>query len=102
MVIGKIGDDISPVSALFSYLVSRGTKLRAHFLWTDVSHLLKSKFVEEVRSAFTKAAKDYVGHSFRIEAKTAAATLGIRDSAIQILGRRKSSSYQLYIRTVPH
>ena len=39
VVIGKTGDDICPVSALFSYLVSRGTKLRAHSLWTDGSHL---------------------------------------------------------------
>ena len=69
VVIRKTGDDICPVSALFSYLVSRGTKLRAHSLWTDGSHLQKLKFVEEVRSALTKAAKDYVGHSFRIEAE---------------------------------
>ena len=105
VVIGKTGDDISPVSALLSYLVSRGTKPGALFLWANGSPLLKSKFVEEVRSALTKAglpAKDYAGHSLRIGAATTAATVGIQDSAIQILGRWKSSSYQLYILPAPH
>ena len=93
MVIGKTGDDICPVSALLSYLVSRGTKPGTLFLWADGSPLSKSKFVEEVRSALTKAgpsAKDYAGHSFRIGAATTAATVGIQDSAIQILADGKA------------
>ena len=104
-VIGRTGDDICPVLALLSYLAKRGNKPGALFLWADGSPLSKSKFVEEVRLALNKAglpAKDYAGHSFRIGAATSAATVGIQDSAIQILGRWKSSSYQLYIRSAPH
>ena len=55
VVIGETGDDIYPVSALLSYLVSRGTKPGALFLWTDRSLCQNQKFVEEVRSALIKA-----------------------------------------------
>ena len=105
MVSGKTGDDLCPVSALLSYLACRGIKPGALFTWADGFPLLKTKFVQAVRSALTKAglhAKDYAGHSFRIGAATTAATVGIQDSAIHILGRWKSASYQLYIRTAPH
>jgi len=63
--------------------------------------VLKSEFVEEVRSALTKAnllAKDYAGCR---GATTTAATIEIQDSIIQVLGRCKSSSYQLHIKTAP-
>ena len=43
VVISKTGDDICPVSALLSYLVSKGTKPGALFLWTDRSLLSKSQ-----------------------------------------------------------
>ena len=105
VVIGRTGDDICPIAALLSYLTIRGNKPGALFLGADGSPLLKCKFVEEVRSALTKAglpAGDYAGHSFRIGVATTAATVGIQDSAIQILGRWKSSCYQRYIRTAPH
>ena len=104
VVIGRTGDDICPVTALLAYLARRGPQPGALFICDDGSPLLKSRFVEEVRSALTKAglpAQDYAGHSFRTGAATTAATVGIQDSAIQILGRWKSSSYQLYIRTAP-
>jgi len=70
--------------------------------------LSKSKFIEAIREARTAVqlpAKDYAGHSFRIGAATtavaaaAAAVAGLEDSSIQTLGRWKSSSYQLHIRT---
>ena len=101
----KTGDDICPISALLLYLANRGTKLGALFLQADTSPFSKSKLVEEVRSALTKAGlppKDYAGHSFCIVAATTAATVGIQDSTVQILGRWQSASYQRYIRTAPH
>lgn len=79
-VLGKTGDDLCPVSALLSYLAYRGTKPGALFTWADGSTLSKTKFVEAVRSALTKAglpAKDYEGHSFRMGAATTAVTVGI-------------------------
>ena len=64
----------------------------------------KTKFIEATRQALSTAnfpAKDYAGHSFTIGAATTAATAGLEDSTIQTLGRWKSSSYKLYIRTSP-
>jgi hypothetical protein len=39
----------------------------------------------------------YSGHSFRSGAATTAAKQGISDATIKMLGRWKSSAYQLYI-----
>ena len=41
----------------------------------------------------------YAGHSFRIGAATSAASKGINDSTIKLLGRWESEAYQIYIRT---
>ena len=80
VVLEKTVDDLCLVSALLSYLASRGTKPGALFTWADEFPLSKTKFVEEVRSALTKAGlptKDYAGHSCCIGAATTAATVGI-------------------------
>ena len=90
VIVRKTGDYICPVSALLRYLTRRGSKLGALFICEDESPLTKTKFVDEVRSALNKAghpAQDFAGHSFRIGAATTAATAGLQDSAIQILGR---------------
>ena len=101
---GRMGDDLCPVSALLNYLQARGSNPSPLFHWQDGTPLCKSKFVENVRAALAKAglpAADYVGHSFRIGAATTAATAGVEDSTIQTLGRWQSSSYLLYIRLEP-
>ena len=101
---GRTDDDPCPVSALLEYLGHREGQPGALFQWEDTIPLSKSKFIEAVREALTTAelpAKDYAGHSFRIGAATTAAAAGLQDSTIQTLGRWKSSSYQLYIRTSP-
>ena len=93
---GRIG-----IEVIVRYLTRRGSKPGALFICEDGSPL---KFVDEVRSALTKAglpAKDFAAHSFRIRAATTAATAGLQDSAIQTLGRWKSSAYTLYIKTAP-
>ena len=104
VMLGRTGDDLCPVSALLNYLSRRGNNPGALFQWQDGTPLSKTKFVEATRQALTAAqlpAKDYAGHSFRIGAATTAAMAGLEDSAIQTLGRWKSSSYQLYIRMNP-
>lgn len=71
MILGRIGNDLCPVSALLNYLSRKG----ALFQWQDGMPLPKTKFVETTRQALTAAhlsAKNYVEHSFRIRAATTA------------------------------
>ena len=89
---------------LFQHCLKRGNTPGALFQWENRIPLSKTKFVEAIRRALTAAnlpAKDYAGHSFRIGAATTAASAGLEDSTIQTLGRWKSASFQLYIRTSP-
>ena len=60
-----------------------------------------SPSVVSLNMKYSKTDKDYAGHSFRIGAATTVAMAGLEDSAIQTLGRWKSSSYLLYIRMNP-
>ena len=102
VIMGRTDDDLCPVSALLTYLERRGSTPGALFQWDNRIPLSKTKFVDATRQALSAAnlpAKDYAGHSFRIGAATTAATAGLEDSTIQTLGRWKSTSYQLYIRT---
>jgi site-specific recombinase XerD len=58
--------------------------------------------VEEIRSTLSQAgvdSKPYSGHSFRSGAATTAARQGVGDATIKMLGRWKSSAYQLYVQT---
>lgn len=42
--------------------------------------------------------KDYKGHSFRIGAATSAASMGISEQNIQVMGRWRSGAFKKYIR----
>ena len=78
------------------------TRPGAFFCTTDGSPLTKSRFVELVRSALSRAGvpiAGYSGHSFRIGAATATAQAGIPDSVIQAPGRWSSPAFLRYIRT---
>lgn len=58
--------------------------------------------MSKVKQALSASGVDqtkYSGHSFWIGAATTAAKQGIQDSTIQMLGWRKSSAYQLYVKT---
>ena len=80
--IGKTSDDLCPVTALLSYLASRGADPGALFRWESGIPLSKSKFVDHVQDGLGKAnlpAQDYAGHSFRIGAATTAAIMGLED-----------------------
>jgi len=64
--------------------------------------LTRQRFVARVREALTLAGIDcspYSGHSFRSGAATTASKCGISDATIKMLGRWKSSAYQLYVKT---
>ena len=101
VVLGRTDNCLCPVSALLSYLAILGNSPGPLFHWQNKTPLSKPKFVEHVRQALLSAnlpAHLYAGHSFRIGAATTTVAAGIEDSTIQTLGRRKSSSYLLYIR----
>ena len=99
--LGVTCNELCLVSALVSYLAQRGSKEGPVFVREDGSPLLKSAFVQKLRSALNSIGLNesvYAGHSFRIGAATTAAERGFEDSLIKTLGRWESEAYQLYIR----
>ncbi len=102
IVLGRTNNSLCPVTALLAYLALRGNRQGFLFLFTDGRPLTKTRFVSKVRDALSHLGVDssrYAGHSFRIGAATAAGAHGLSEPVIQMLGRWKSSAYQLYIRT---
>ena len=90
VVVGRTGLDLCPVTAILSYLASRGESPGPLFLTAARAPLTKPEFVAEFRrvlDAMGLPAQEYAGHSFRIEAATSAALAGVEDSTIQMLGQ---------------
>eukprot|EP00731_Ephydatia_muelleri_P003483 Em0001g3483a len=101
--VGKTGNTLCPIAACLAYLALRGTTdPGAFFLKPDKRPLLKPVFVAELRKALGTMGLHqaaYAGHSFRIGAATAAASAGVEDSTIQLMGRWNSAAFLGYIRT---
>ena len=100
--VGKTGNELCPVTAVLSYMVKRGPSPGPFFRFASGAPLTRPRFVASVKEALAKAGVDagrYSGHSFRSGAATTAASRGVGDAAIKMLGRWKSSAYQLYIKT---
>lgn len=100
--VGRTGNTLCPVTAVLHYMVARGQDKGPFFRFEDGAPLTRMKFVDKVKEALSQAGVDctaYSGHSFRIGAATTAAKGGIGDATIKMLGRWKSSAYQIYIKT---
>lgn len=100
--VGKTGNQLCPVTAVLSYMVARGPGDGPFFRFENGKPLTRSRFVIKIKEALTIAGLDctaYSGHSFRSGAATTAAAQGFSDATIKMLGRWKSSAYQLYIKT---
>ena len=102
--VGRTNKPLCPVSALMAYLVIRGRKPGPFFTFRNGRPLSRPCFVTELRRALEEAGVDpkpYSGHSFRSGAATTAAKHGVyvEETTIKMLGRWKSSAYQLYIKT---
>ena len=102
--LGRTGDSLCPIAALEAYLSVRWSNPGPLFRWESGVPLSKSSFVKHVKSALIQVglpAKNYSGHSFRIEVATTAAVAGLEDSAIQTLGCWESSAFKRYIKLDP-
>lgn len=102
LYLGRTGKDICPIQAIVPYLIKRGAQPGPLFVFTDGSYLTRQRFVSLVTSTLQHAGineKQYNTHSFRIGAATTAKEAGISDVHIKMLGRWRSSAYQLYVRT---
>lgn len=100
--LGKTEDTLCPVVAVLAYLAIRPPLPGPLFIFRDGSSLSRYHLSQGLHSALKAAGINttgYSGHSFRIGAATAAARAGLSDSLIKTLGRWRSSSYTLYIRT---
>ena len=102
LFIGRTWNSLCPVVAMLRYLAVRGVDDGPLFREQNGAPLSRQRLVIKVRRALQRAGIDpslYAGHSFRIGATTTAASRGISDATIQILGRWSSDSYTRYIRT---
>ena len=100
--VGITGSELCPVTAVLAYMVIRQPGPGPLFKFENGSPLTQTAFVDRLRKALSRVGMDsskYAGHSFRANAATTAAKLGISDSTIKMLGRWQSSAYQLYIKT---
>ena len=92
---------LCPVVAMLAYLSYRRSSPGPLLTFNDGRSLTWSIFVEAVKRALDTAGVDssqYYGHSFRSGAATTAATRGIGDATIMIVGRWRSTAYQRYNR----
>ena len=100
--VGRTYCSLCPVSAVLDYMTRRGSAPGPLFIFADGKPLTRARFVAEVKAALSWAGVDstyYSGHSFRSGAATTAARQGIGDATIKMLGRWRSSAYQVYIKT---
>ena len=100
--IGRTDEEVCPVTAVLAYMARRGPGAGPFFKFQDGRPLTRARLVTEVKRALTAAGVDcrgYSGHSFRSGAATTAAQQGIGDATIKMMGRWKSSAYQLHIKT---
>lgn len=100
--VGRTNKALCPVGAVLAYQTARGKSSGPFFRFANGKPLTRERLVRRVREALAQAGVDYSsysGHSFRSGAATTAARCGVADATIKMLGRWKSSAYQLYIKT---
>lgn len=94
------GGDLCPIKALKKYLCARGSSSGPLFV-LSMGDFVTRKYV----SAFLSISlhnSDLDTHSFRIGGASAAASCGVPDSIIKILGRWSSDCYRRYLRLSDH
>ena len=94
--IARITDPLCPVTAMQNYLHVRYRGAGPLFIISSNSYLIRQDIVLLLRRCFPNIL-NLNTHSFRIGGASAAASAGIPDSQIQILGRWVSNAYRRYI-----
>ena len=97
-VIIRIGPNYSkvcPVSAMSRFLLSSSHSSGPLFQFSDGSFLTRNFLSVLLSACFPEASINT--HSFRIGGASTAASVGIPDSAIQILGRWSSNAFRRYL-----
>ena len=90
-----------PVEYLQRFLAARGNRPGPLFVTPAHQSVTREQFCTHLRSLLRACGLDparYKGHSFRIGAASHAASVGLSDSQIRILGRWKSNAFLKYIR----
>ena len=87
---------ICPVALLREYLHQHPTGTGPLFVWRPGHYLIRNDLVTLLRRCFPNNL-NLNTHSFRIGGASAAASAGVPDSHIQILGRWSSDAYRHYI-----
>ena len=94
--IGVTGTRLCPVQALSRFHQVHPSRVGPLFVFSSGRFLARDDLVFLLRSCFPDL--NVNTHSFRIGGASAAASAGIADSTIQILGRWSSDAYRRYIR----
>ena len=88
---------LCPVTALRNHLHTRNKSTGPLYIFIDGKYLTR-QFVANLLSLALPHVPNINTHSFRIGGASAAASAGIPDSVIQILGRWSSDAYKRYLR----
>ena len=86
MRLARIGGVLCPVAALVHYISFRGATMGPLFVLSSGDFVTR-KYVSAFITLSLPGALNLNTHSFRIGGASAAASCGIPDSAIKILGR---------------
>ena len=100
IIIGKTSEGLCPVNAIKNYLSRRGPSDGPLFIFASGKPLTKDALTQETRNLLSHLgikSSDYAGHSFRIGAATAAASVGLPPWLVKTLGRWSSDCYERYI-----
>ena len=100
--LGRTDLDLCPVTALLAYIETRGSGPGPLFVDSSQARITNPWFIGQFRDVLATAGlpqQEYAGHSFRIGAATTAASVGLEDSTIQLLGRWQNAAFLRYVRT---
>ena len=95
--VGVIQDNMCPVTALHRYHSSHLSCQGLLYVFSTNIFLTRNPITSLLRTCFPNDPA-INSHSFRIGGASAAASAGVADSTIQILGRWTSDAYRRYIR----